>query len=148
VLLPALLGPGCVTRKIFLRSEPSGAELFLDGAPVGTTPHEREFVTYGSHRVELRMPGRERVVGVIDVERPWWQVFPISLFTDLVWPGDIEDRHEFGFTLPLQGGGGGLEEAEAAYERLRAARERAREELEGGRGDASGAPSADAAGGR
>lgn len=133
MLLPALLGPGCVTRKIFLRSDPPGAELFLDGSPVGTTPHEREFVTYGSHRVELRMPGRERVVGVIDVERPWWQVFPISLFTDVLWPGELVDAHEFEFALPVQGDGGGIEEAQEAYERLRAAREKLREDLEGGR---------------
>ncbi|GJM21945.1 MAG: hypothetical protein DHS20C15_18600 [Planctomycetota bacterium] len=146
VLLPALLGPGCVVRKYFLRSDPPGAELFVDGESVGPTPFERDFVTYGSHQVELRMPGHERVVGVIDVQRPWWQVFPISFFTDVLWPGELQDTHEFAFVLPPLGDGGDWDDAKAAYERLRAARERvAEEELRGGSSDR--APDAEAAGG-
>jgi hypothetical protein len=127
-LLLALLfvAPGCVTRKLFLRSEPPGAEVVLDGKVVGTTPYEETFLSYGVRRLELRLPGFQREIQSLDVERPWWQYFPMSLVTDVLWPFRIEDDHHFVVALHPYEALGGREEAEAAaleaYEKLKALR--------------------------
>lgn len=111
--------PGCVTRKLFLRSEPSGARVLLDGRPVGTTPYVEEFQSYGVRRLELRLEGHERLVTEIDVWRPWWQYLPFALITDVLWPFAIHDERSFEFAMtPLDGHESTWEDARAAYERL------------------------------
>jgi hypothetical protein len=124
VLLAAL--PGCVTRKLFIHSDPPGAQVLLDGRVVGTTPYEEEFYSYGVRSLELRLPGFQRSFTEIDVWRPWWQVFPMSLVTDVLWPFHIQDDREFSVAMAQSQGLGGPEEAEraarAAYEKLKALR--------------------------
>lgn len=117
ILLPLL--PGCVTRKLFLRTEPPGAEVILDGQLVGETPYEETFLSYGVRRVELRLEGHRRRVELLDVERPWWQYLPFALFTDVLWPFDILDEHHFAFDLAERGESVATwEDARAAYERM------------------------------
>jgi hypothetical protein len=116
-----------VTRKLFIKSEPAGAQVILDGRLVGTTPYEATFLSYGVRSLELRLPGFERQFDELDVWRPWWQVFPISLITDVLWPFTIEDNRTFKIPLTVYEEFGGPEEAERAareaYEKLKAMRE-------------------------
>lgn len=44
------------TGYLFVTSRPTGAEVFIDGASVGTTPLRNYVVPAGKHRVELRHP--------------------------------------------------------------------------------------------
>lgn len=106
--------PGCVQRYLDFTSEPSGAFVFLDGRPVGRTPVRVEFHHYGVHEVILRHPGlapshepgaaaegtdyrahRE----TIEISAPWFQIFPIDLITEHLWPGGLVDRHPFHYRL-------------------------------------------------
>ncbi len=113
--------PGCVTRKLFIHSNPSGARVLLDGKVVGTTPYEEEFISYGVRRVVLEHPGRVPLNDTIDVARPWWQAFPIDVFTDLVWPFSIEDERRFEFELAETTGSKATRaDAEATYRLMRA----------------------------
>ena len=93
LLAAVALLPACVTRKLFVNSEPPGAEVILDGRSVGTTPYEETFLSYGVRRLELRLPGYGRHIQLVDLERPWWQVFPMSLVTDVFWPWELLDEH-------------------------------------------------------
>ena len=120
--LAALLAiaPGCVTRKMFIKSEPAGARVMIDGTVVGTTPYEADFVSYGTRRVDLDLEGYQRLRGSLPVERPWWQAFPIDLFTDLLWPWTLDDEHHFAFQMqPVSEDQGSFEEARAVYDRMR-----------------------------
>jgi hypothetical protein len=99
VLLLAL--PACVTRKLTIRSEPLGAQVILDGRVVGTTPYEETFLSYGVRRLELRLSGFDTKTIDMHVSRPWWQVFPFSLFTDVLLPVDIHDDRDFAYQLSL-----------------------------------------------
>lgn len=49
--------PGGIT----ISSEPSGAEVWVDGTPAGTTPLELPNVTAGEHTVEVRKTGYEPI---------------------------------------------------------------------------------------
>jgi len=52
-LAPALLLPGCVERKLLIRSDPPGAVVLVNGAHAGTTPTEIVFQNYGVVRLEV-----------------------------------------------------------------------------------------------
>ena len=44
---------GCVERKMYIRSEPGGAPVWLDETYAGVTPLEHPFVHYGVRRVRV-----------------------------------------------------------------------------------------------
>lgn len=93
---------GCVIREFTIKSEPSGAEVYIDGRRVGKTPLRRSFEHYGTRRIVLYMPqkaGYLAYVGRIHLKIPWWQCFPLDFITDVLVPFKITDRKEFFFKL-------------------------------------------------
>jgi len=117
--LLALL-PGCVSRKLFLRSEPPGATVFLDGQPAGTTPYEGEIPAWGTRRLELQLDGYERVDTDLELSTPWWDWFPLDMLS-AVMPWRIEADREFAFTLvPAPPLDSSWDAAEKAAARVRA----------------------------
>ncbi|HIA28532.1 MAG TPA: PEGA domain-containing protein, partial [Planctomycetes bacterium] len=61
-ILPLLLAAtsllsvtGCVERMMQIRSEPTGAQVFLDGRHIGATPVTVAFDFYGTREVMVRM---------------------------------------------------------------------------------------------
>ncbi len=115
--------PGCVTRKLHLRSDPPGAVAYLDGERVGVTPVELDFLSYGTRRVELLLPDHARHVELITLERPWWQWVPFDIITELLLPWNIHSEHYCDVRLRPIDEEGNWEAARAAYERLRLARQ-------------------------
>jgi hypothetical protein len=125
ITLLALVSGGCVSRKLFLHSEPSGAAVFLDGQRVGNTPWEGDFGSYGVRRVELELPGHARRVETIELEMPWWQYPVLDIVTDLLLPWTVEDHRSFAWPLaPLDRDEGTWEDAHAAQARMQAERAR------------------------
>ena len=98
LLLSGLTG-GCVTKTLVIRSEPEGAETYLDGKHVGKTPVEMKFKHYGTRRVRVELPGWQTVNKKIHVVRPWYQTFPLDIISELLIPARIDDRKEFTFDL-------------------------------------------------
>ena len=106
VVLGFLLLEGCVLREFTIESEPSGAEVYLDGVRIGKTPLKRSFEHYGTHRVVLRMPkgtGYLACVGKVRLKVPWWQIFPLDFITEVLLPFKITDRQTFFFRLEKVG---------------------------------------------
>jgi hypothetical protein len=95
VLLGALLfgTVGCVERLLQVRSDPSGATVYVNGQEVGRTPLDHPFSFYGTVEVALRAQGctsyREDVV----LSPPWYEVFPFDLFSELLVPVTFRDVH-------------------------------------------------------
>lgn len=102
IILPVSLLGGCVERLLQVRSDPPGAEVRIDGTPVGQTPVDVEFHWYGGREITLRKPGFRTVRRTIDVSAPWWQVFPFDLFTDLLLPFRIHDIRRLHFILQAE----------------------------------------------
>ena len=103
LLLPML--PGCVERKMLIRSDPEGAPAWVDEEPVGTTPVEVSFKHYGRRRIRVGpITDAEGGVRYMEAERiletvpPWYELFPMDFFSEVLWPGTLVDRH----TLDLQ----------------------------------------------
>ncbi len=127
-LLTAFACPGCVERKMTIKSEPPGARLYLDYKIQGQTPETLPFSHYGSRDVRLEKPGYRTKQQSIVLETPLHSTFPINFFTELLYPFTIVDHQTFTIALepePLPGrvrdGEEGSEERERseAVERAR-----------------------------
>jgi hypothetical protein len=74
-------------------SEPTGAEVRLDGHNWGPTPVTIEFLHYGVRRVSLYLPGHVSHSRVIEMKPPWYGRFPLDLFSEVIVPVGWRDRH-------------------------------------------------------
>jgi hypothetical protein len=116
-----LAGSGCVDRLLRIRSEPSGAEVFINGDRAGVTPLEHRFDFYGTFDVTLRAPGWVSTHHLEPIRAPWYEVMPIDFFSENLIPFRIRDRREIHYVLDRSPEGRhDRAEADAAAERSRA----------------------------
>jgi len=97
---------GCVERELVIEtSEP--AEVFVDGERIGTStaeaPARLPFDDYGTRQVTARAPGFVPEQRAVELSVPWYQVFPLGFFSDVLWPGTIRDEHRVLLTLTRRG---------------------------------------------
>jgi hypothetical protein len=124
--IPILLS-GCVEHWLLIRSEPSGADVYLNGEKKGQTPLRTTFDYYGDYEVTLRKSKFETVRKIEPIEAPWWQIFPFDFVTDCLSPFPITDEKELSYTLaPL----GEVEPADKVKERGSALKKEMERKLE------------------
>ncbi len=98
--LLCLAASGCVERVLYLRSDPPGAKVVVNGRPVGETPLAMPFETYGVFEVVAHdVHGYRRLRTSVEAKPPWYERIPIDFFAENVWPFTIRDRHEVLLTL-------------------------------------------------
>jgi hypothetical protein len=92
VALACFWQTGCVRRRMTIRSNPPGAQVYVDDYPIGNTPVSAPFTFYGTRDIRLVRDGYE----TLDVKQrfpaPWYQFTPIDLVTDNLWPWEIRDE--------------------------------------------------------
>ena len=87
---------GCVERELVVQTTPPGARVYVDGVDQGVASPEGLRVPFEHYRtleVVARLAGHTPARRLVEVEAPWWQVFPIGLAPDVLWPGTIKDEH-------------------------------------------------------
>ena len=101
VLLLALAAvlAGCVERELFIRSDPPGALVFVDGIPRGETPLEQTFESYGTRAIEVRLQGYKAACATLEVDPPWYQILPLDFFCEVLIPYTWVDSHSFDVRL-------------------------------------------------
>ncbi len=101
--LPVLLLvlAGCVERKLVIRPDPANAVVFVDGNEIALVQSETvyRYEHYGIHRIQARKAGFEVKEQLVTLDPPWYQVFPVDFFFDVLWPATIEDRREVSIGL-------------------------------------------------
>jgi len=90
---------GCVHRRLTIRSDPPGALVRLEDREVGRTPVTVSFDFYGVRTISLEKDGYVRLVRDTEIKAPWYQVFPIDFFAEVLYPGHIFDDHTVEFAL-------------------------------------------------
>ena len=100
VLVLPLVLVGCVERLVAVRTHPPGAKVYFDGELRGETPHVERYSFYGTRELTLVKKGYKTHRQMIELNAPWWQVFPFDLFTDVVIPFTITDGIEL--EIPLE----------------------------------------------
>lgn len=110
-LLPALIllmvagattTTGCVHRRLTIRSQPAGAQVFVDDKEAGFTPTTIDFTYYATRELRLVKPGFETLTRMIRVPEPWYQVPPFDFLSDNLMPMQVTNRNEFRFSLQRQ----------------------------------------------
>lgn len=99
-LIACLALAGCrADRSMVFLTEPAGAQVFLDGQLVGRTPLEVPFEAYGHRRVSLHKPGYRSFAEVLEVEEPWYSIFPLDYISEILLPFGWEDEHRLEVVL-------------------------------------------------
>jgi hypothetical protein len=124
--LAFLLLTGCVERLISIKSDPPGADVYVDGELKGKTPVEVPYEWYGGRDVTLEMPGFVSVTKRVVLRYPWWQIFPLDFITDLLIPFTLTDRTELHFMMARETGE--KEDIDGLKKRAQELKERVRRE--------------------
>ena len=94
--------PGCVRRRMTIRSNPSGAVAFVDDQEIGVTPVSVPFTYYGTRKIQLFRDGYETVTVKQPFTAPWYEIPPLDFFFENLWPREIRDERIVAFDLPPQ----------------------------------------------
>jgi hypothetical protein len=87
-----LAAPGCVQRRMTIRSNPPGALVYVDDYQLGTTPVSHDFVYYGTRKLRLVKDGYETLTVRQPFPLPWYQYFPLDFVTENLIPWEIRDE--------------------------------------------------------
>ncbi len=98
-----LASAGCVERTIEVRSDPSGARVYLDRAFRGRTPLSIPFHHYGSRHVAVELEGYRPQAEARALWPPWYEIFPLDFLSECLLPFTLYDRRMFAFRLKKKG---------------------------------------------
>jgi len=93
---------GCVQRRLTVRTNPPGAQVYIDDYDIGTTPVSTSFIYYGTRKIRLVKDGYETLTIDQKISAPWYQYFPLDFVSENVWPGEIRDEKTLDFQLAPQ----------------------------------------------
>jgi hypothetical protein len=88
----AVASPGCVQRRMTIRSNPPGALVYVDDYQLGTTPVSHDFVYYGTRKIRLVKDGYETLTVRQPFPVPWYEIFPLDFVTENIIPWEIRDE--------------------------------------------------------
>ena len=94
--------PGCVRRRLTVRSNPPGALVYVDDQEIGTTPVSTEFIYYGSRKIQLVKDGYETVTVLQKFSAPWYQYPPLDFVSENLVPRELRDERYVDFQLEPQ----------------------------------------------
>jgi hypothetical protein len=100
LVLAAFVLGGCrAQRQLVFVSEPPAAQVILDGKFVGRTPLELPFETYGYRHIAFQKAGYRSHAEVLEVESPWYSIFPLDLVSEIFLPFGWKDIHRLEVVL-------------------------------------------------
>ncbi len=102
VVVIVMVTPGCVRRRMLVRSQPAGATVYVDDQEIGMTPVSVEFTYYGTRKVQLIKDGYETLTVKQAFFPPWYQ-FPVMEFiSETLSPWEHRDEHVLDFQMEPQ----------------------------------------------
>jgi len=96
---------GCVTRSITVKTEPSNALVYLDNELIGESPFTVPFTYYGTRKIMIEKKDEdgalthERTIVYEKIKAPVYEVFPLDLFSEMLWPRELKDDHVLSYNL-------------------------------------------------
>ncbi|HOX05122.1 MAG TPA: PEGA domain-containing protein [Planctomycetota bacterium] len=94
-----LAGSGCVRRTLEITSEPSGAQVVVNGHPAGFTPVKLDFRYHGTYLIELRKSGWAPVRAGGAVPPKFYELAGADLVAEVLWPGEVVDERRIHYRL-------------------------------------------------
>jgi hypothetical protein len=103
MLLPAvvavLASSGCVQRRMTIRSNPPGAQVYVDNQEIGRTPVSTDYIYYGARNIRLVKDGYETLTVKQPLWAPWYEWPVLAFFAENVWPFEIRDERTFNYQM-------------------------------------------------
>jgi len=90
---------GCIHRTLRIETDPPGADVWVNGDDCGRTPADVPFVSYGAVEIFMQKKDYATRKEVARLRPPWYAIFPIDFFADVLYPGKLHDRKTLGFKL-------------------------------------------------
>ncbi|MDZ4848632.1 MAG: PEGA domain-containing protein [Pirellulaceae bacterium] len=86
------LFPGCVRRRMTVRTNPPGAMVYVDHQSVGTTPVSTNFVYYGTRQFEIVKDGYRTEKFMRRFNPPWYEWPVLDFVSETLWPFEKRDE--------------------------------------------------------
>lgn len=99
VAIGVLPAGGCVRRVMQIQSEPEGALVSVDRTVVGHTPVAVPFTYYGTREIRLEKDGYEPLAAKQRILAPWYDIPPLSFFSNHFALREIRDTRSFNFQM-------------------------------------------------
>jgi hypothetical protein len=84
--------PGCIRKRMTVRSNPPGAMAYIDKQPIGLTPVSTSFTYYGTRNFELVRDGYRPERFLRKISPPWYAIPPLDFFSESLWPFEKRDE--------------------------------------------------------
>lgn len=102
LLLLCASSSGCLHRRMTIRTNPPGAQVYIDGYEIGTTPCSTSFLYYGTRNIRLERDGYETLHVKQYIPAPWYEIPPLDFFAENLTPGEIRDERTLNYTMQPQ----------------------------------------------
>lgn len=113
VVLSCVFLNSCVERLLKIRTNPEGAEVWVNGEPVrvknkndtgpptfpAKTPVDVPFDFHGTFDIEVRVDRHTSERRLVEIATPWYAFPPVDLFVEVLLPVPIKDHHLIEFKL-------------------------------------------------
>lgn len=82
---------GCVDRRFVVETNVPGAQIAVDGAPIGPSPADSRWEYSGAYQFTASAPGYQPLAKRVHFKARWYQYPPLDLIAEVFWPFRIED---------------------------------------------------------
>jgi PEGA domain len=90
---------GCVRRRLTVRTNPPGAQVFVDDQEIGTTPCSASFVYYGTRTVTVMKDGYRTEKIYQKLNPPWYEIPPLDFINENFNPFETRDERDIDVQL-------------------------------------------------
>jgi hypothetical protein len=98
-LIIAFFLTGCVERRFVVTTDPPGALVMRNNAPIGFAPADDHFVYYGNYHFTLIKDGYETQQIDQKIPAPWYEYPPFDFFAENLLPWHIIDVRRFHYQM-------------------------------------------------
>jgi len=83
---------GCVRRRLTIRTNPPGAQVFVDDQEIGVTPCSASFIYYGTRKITVMKDGYKTETLFQKVNAPWYEIPPLDFVSENLVPRELRDE--------------------------------------------------------
>lgn len=92
LLVLVMMQVGCVRRRMTIRTNPPGAQVFVDDQEIGTTPCSTQFIYYGTRKITLVKGGYKTQTFYQKFNPPWYQFPGLDFISENLIVRELRDE--------------------------------------------------------
>ena len=92
VALVCVANAGCVRRRLTVRTNPPGAQVFVDDQEIGVTPCSASFIYYGTRKITVMKDGYKTETLFQRINPPWYEIPPLDFVSENLISRELRDE--------------------------------------------------------